>query len=100
MRLAMRSADRPGPGKRFGHDVTMRQRRVSARATAGAATAPRSESAPPRASLRRVMSVIGLPCPPHFEEAKTPASYLIACGLSGEPVPPVMISGEPQKKNS
>ena len=26
--------------------------------------------------------------------------YLIACGLSGEPVPPVMISGEPQKKNS
>ena len=26
--------------------------------------------------------------------------HLIACGLSGEPVPPVMISGEPQKKNS
>jgi NADPH:quinone reductase-like Zn-dependent oxidoreductase len=26
--------------------------------------------------------------------------YLTACGLSGEPVPPVMMSGEPQKKNS
>jgi hypothetical protein len=26
--------------------------------------------------------------------------YLIACGLIGEPVPPVMISGGPQKKNS
>jgi hypothetical protein len=26
--------------------------------------------------------------------------HLIACGLSGEPVPPVMISGAPQKKNS
>jgi hypothetical protein len=28
------------------------------------------------------------------------ASYFTACGLSGEPVPPVMMSGEPQKKNS
>ena len=27
-------------------------------------------------------------------------SHLIACGLIGEPVPPVMISGGPQKKNS
>jgi hypothetical protein len=26
--------------------------------------------------------------------------YLIACGLIGEPVPPVMMSGGPQKKNS
>ena len=26
--------------------------------------------------------------------------HLIACGLIGEPVPPVMISGGPQKKNS
>ncbi len=26
--------------------------------------------------------------------------HLIACGLIGEPVPPVMISGAPQKKNS
>jgi hypothetical protein len=26
--------------------------------------------------------------------------YLIACGLIGEPVPPVMISGGPEKKNS
>jgi hypothetical protein len=28
------------------------------------------------------------------------SDYFIACGLSGEPVPPVMISGAPQKKNS
>ena len=28
------------------------------------------------------------------------ARYLIACGLIGEPVPPVMTSGGPQKKNS
>ena len=27
-------------------------------------------------------------------------NYFTACGLSGEPVPPVMMSGEPQKKNS
>jgi hypothetical protein len=27
-------------------------------------------------------------------------AYLIACGLIGEPVPPVMISGGPAKKNS
>ena len=27
-------------------------------------------------------------------------SYLIACGLIGDPVPPVMISGGPVKKNS
>ena len=26
--------------------------------------------------------------------------YLIACGLIGEPVPPLMTSGGPQKKNS
>jgi len=26
--------------------------------------------------------------------------YLMACGLMGEPVPPVMTSGGPQKKNS
>ena len=26
--------------------------------------------------------------------------YFTACGLIGEPVPPVMISGGPQKKNS
>jgi hypothetical protein len=27
-------------------------------------------------------------------------AYLTACGLIGEPVPPVMIRGGPQKKNS
>jgi hypothetical protein len=34
------------------------------------------------------------------EIAAAVAGYLIACGLIGEPVPPVMISGGPQKKNS
>ena len=28
------------------------------------------------------------------------SDYFIACGLIGEPVPPEMISGGPQKKNS
>jgi hypothetical protein len=28
------------------------------------------------------------------------ARHLIACGLIGEPVPPVITSGGPQKKNS
>ncbi len=37
MRSAMRSADMPGPGRRFGHEVTMRQRFVCARAMEGAA---------------------------------------------------------------
>jgi hypothetical protein len=27
-------------------------------------------------------------------------TYLIACGLIGDPVPPVITSGGPQKKNS
>ncbi len=29
-----------------------------------------------------------------------PSPHLIACGLMGDPVPPVMMSGGPQKKNS
>jgi hypothetical protein len=35
-------------------------------------------------------------CGPHAEER----NHLIACGLIGDPVPPVMTSGGPQKKNS
>jgi hypothetical protein len=35
--------------------------------------------------------------PGHDEGQST---YFIACGLMGEPVPPVMIRGGPQKKNS
>ena len=38
MRSATRSADMPGPGRRFGHEVTMRQRRVWAVAMLGAAS--------------------------------------------------------------
>jgi hypothetical protein len=30
----------------------------------------------------------------------TQEGHFIACGLIGEPVPPVMASGGPQKKNS
>ena len=35
MRSATRSADMPGPGNRFGHDVTMRQRLVWAQRQRG-----------------------------------------------------------------
>jgi hypothetical protein len=35
-----------------------------------------------------------------FKAPSVGRSYLIACGLIGEPVPPVMTSGAPQKKNS
>ncbi len=38
MRSATRSADMPGPGSRFGHDVTMRHFSVCAAAIAGAAS--------------------------------------------------------------
>jgi len=34
------------------------------------------------------------------EQSEPAEDYLIACGLIGEPVPPVMTSGAPQKKNS
>jgi hypothetical protein len=34
------------------------------------------------------------------ESSAVSLDYFIACGLIGEPVPPVMISGGPQKKNS
>jgi hypothetical protein len=61
MLAATRSADRPGPGNRFGHEVTIRQRRVSARAKAGAASAPASDKAPPRAKFRRVILLMMSP---------------------------------------
>ena len=54
MRVAMRSADMPGPGSRFGHEVTMRHFSVCARATCGAATAPASVKPAP-SNLRRVV---------------------------------------------
>ena len=37
---------------------------------------------------------------PAFAGITVSTSYLIACGLIGEPVPPVIMSGGPQKKNS
>lgn len=46
MRSATRSADMPGPGKRFGHDVTIRKRAVCASATLGVANTP-ATAAPP-----------------------------------------------------
>ena len=46
MRSAMRSADMPGPGRRFGHEVTMRHFCVCARAIAGAATRPAAMPVP------------------------------------------------------
>jgi hypothetical protein len=37
---------------------------------------------------------------PAYDSGGRAEAYFTACGLSGEPVPPVMMSGEPQKKNS
>jgi hypothetical protein len=45
----------PGPGNRFGQDVTMRQRRLLVCAIAGVASALAKPTAPPRASARRVI---------------------------------------------
>jgi hypothetical protein len=50
----------PGPGKRFGQDVTMRQRNLPLCASAGAAIKLVSPSAPVREMLRRVNLVIAL----------------------------------------
>src|SRR3954467_7205425 len=52
IRSATRSADMPGPGRRFGQEVTMRQRLVCARAIEGAASAGASAAA--RMRVRRV----------------------------------------------
>jgi hypothetical protein len=52
MRSATRSADMPGPGRRLGHDVTMRQRTVCALATLGIATVPAIAALPPISFLR------------------------------------------------
>ena len=38
--------------------------------------------------------------PGYIGPPATELYHLIACGLIGEPVPPVMTSGGPQKKNS
>jgi hypothetical protein len=37
---------------------------------------------------------------PVFEAEALSSAYLMACGFIGEPVPPVMTNGGPQKKNS
>jgi hypothetical protein len=36
----------------------------------------------------------------HLRMTARREAYLIACGLIGDPVPPLMMSGAPQKKNS
>jgi hypothetical protein len=60
IRSATRSADMPGPGKRFGQEVIMRQRNLPLCASAGAAIALASPSVAPRVTLRRVTLVIGI----------------------------------------
>src|SRR5689334_10755856 len=55
-RSAIRSADMPGPGSRFGHEVTMRHLTPCARATAGMASAP---ARPAVIARRRVMWLMG-----------------------------------------
>src|SRR5690348_6798043 len=54
-RSAMRSADMPGPGKRLGHDVTIRHLTVCARAAVGMAIAPARLAV---TALRRVIFVM------------------------------------------
>jgi hypothetical protein len=49
------------------------------------------------APLPRLSAV---PPPPLRGGGPAASAYLIACGLIGDPVPPVMTSGGPQKKNS
>jgi hypothetical protein len=56
MRSATRSADMPGPGRRFGHDVTIFHFTVWARAIEGIAIAPK---APVTTAVRRVILVMG-----------------------------------------
>src|ERR1043166_381233 len=63
MRSATRSADMPGPGRRFGHDVTMRHLTGAARATAGAASPP-TAAGPDFISLRRVSVGMASPSSP------------------------------------
>ena len=68
MRSATRSADIPGPGKRFGQNVIMRQRilplcaragvTMAGAATGGAVIAPVTPSTAAGISLRRVILVI------------------------------------------
>ena len=55
MRSATRSADMPGPGRRFGQEVTMRQRFVCARAMEGAA----SVAVPSAAASERAACELG-----------------------------------------
>src|SRR6185295_17755124 len=64
IRSATRSADRPGPGRRFGQEVTMRQRLACARATEGAASVA---AAAAMLSERRVSLVMGALLPPGVE---------------------------------
>ena len=54
MREATRSADRPGPGRRFGQEVTMRHLCVCARAMEGAASVAAAAAV---TNLRRVVMV-------------------------------------------
>src|SRR5436853_6832800 len=65
IRSATRSADWPGPGRRLGQEVTMRQRRVCARAIEGAASAAVAVARP--ASERRVSLDMRALLPPGVE---------------------------------
>src|SRR5919109_550067 len=71
----MRSAETPGPGRRRGHDVTMRNFCVCARAMEGAASvpAPRTPSAARRSSFFIFISVFK-PLPHRMEMMDRPVS--------------------------
>jgi hypothetical protein len=61
----------------------------------GRAPAPRNDHPFPREDVE-ALEAGGI----KVRSASGRIAYLIACGLIGEPVPPVMISGGPVKKNS
>src|SRR5215470_13379502 len=76
MRSATRSADMPGPGRRFGQEVTMRHCRLSPSAIPGAATAP-TAMVPAPSSLRRetlVALVSVMRSPPMMKMMHRPAA--------------------------
>ena len=60
MRSATRSADMPGPGRRFGHEVTMRQRRRLRARHRGRGERAGEPDAPAPTSFRRVILAHGL----------------------------------------
>src|SRR3954463_3081279 len=61
IRSATRSADMPGPGRRFGHDVTIFHFTFCARAMDGIATLPASPAPAAMALRRGILLIVSSP---------------------------------------